>query len=304
MTERITPSMVTGTMIGDLSTSLAGLERTTEELSSGKSILEPSEDPYGASQVIAMQSQLDGLTEYENSAQNGISWLSTASDAMTSIGSAVQRVRELVVQAANGTNSKSDRETDALEIEQLTETIKQDANTQFAGQYIFSGTATSTAPYEPGENDEYKGNTESIQRMVGPGASVSVSINLSKLLGDGASSEDGKLLDTLNTIAKQMRESSAESVAALGDEDLGKLDTHIEELSDLQAAAGSATDQMKAAVARNEDVQASIQKGLSSVDETNIATVSIAYSNEQAAYQAALRASATIIQESLLNFLQ
>jgi flagellar hook-associated protein 3 FlgL len=304
MSERITPAMVTSSTLSDLTSSLASLERTTNELSSGRTILEPSDNPYGASRVIDLQSQLEGLSAYEGNAQDGISWENTASSAMSNINQIAQRVRELVVQSANGTNNQSDLNTIALEIEQLTESVKQDANTQYAGQYIFSGTATTTAPYAMGAEDEYKGNAETVSRAVGPGASVTVTTNLSTLLGNGEAAKDGKLLDTLRTIAQHLRGGTAEGREALRTTDLTSLDTNLEGLSQLQAVSGSAIDQLRASLSRNEDLQTSITESLSNTEDTNVAATSIAYANEQAAYEAALRAGATIVQESLLNFLQ
>jgi flagellar hook-associated protein 3 FlgL len=303
MTERITPAIVTSRTLSDLNSSLAALERTTNELSSGNTILEPSDNPYGASQVIDLQSELEGLSGYESQAQNGISWESTASSAMTNIGEVTQRVRELLVEGANGTYNKNDLETMALQVEQIAESIKQDANTQYAGQYVFSGTATTTAPYENGANDEYKGNSESVSRVIGPSASVTITTNISTLLGSGEASGDGKLLDTLRTIAKNMRAGS-EGQALLGTSDLEKLDANIETLTQLQAASGSATDQLQTALDRNEQLQTTISASLANTDATNIPAASVQYANEQASYEAALRAGATIVQESLLNFLQ
>jgi flagellar hook-associated protein 3 FlgL len=304
MSERITPAMVTSATLNDLNASLGALTRTTDELSSGKKILEPSDNPYGASQVIDLQSQLEGLSSYESNAQDGISWENTASTAMSSIGQAAQRVRELLVQGANGTYNQSDLETMALQVEQLTEGVKQDANTEYAGQYLFSGTATTTAPYEQGAEDEYQGNGETVSRAVGPGATVTITTNISTLLGNGEASEDGKLLDTLRTIAKNLRAGTAEAREALGTTDLQNLDGNLETLTQLQATAGSATDQLQTALSRNEDLQTSISQALSNTDDTNVAAVSVEYANEQAAYEAALRAAASIVQESLLNFLQ
>ncbi len=304
MSERITPAMVTSQTLADLNNSLAGLERSTDELSSGKTILEPSDNPYGAARVIDLQSQLEGLTDYESDIQDGIAWENTASSAMSSINELTQRVRELAVEAANGTNNQSDLNTIALEVEQLTESVKQDANTQYAGEYVFSGTATTTPPYEAGAGDEYKGNGETVSRTVGPAGSVTISTNISTLLGNGLAAEDGGLLDTLRTIAQNLRGGTAEDKEALGGSDLTNLDKNLEQLSQLQAVAGSATDQLKAALTRNESVQTSVTEALSSTEDTNVAAVSIQYANEQAAYEAALRAGATIVQESLLNFLQ
>jgi flagellar hook-associated protein 3 FlgL len=304
MTDRITHAMVTSSLLNNLNATLGSLERTGEELSSGKTILEPSDNPYGAGQIIDLQSQLDGLSSYASATQDGISWTNTASSALSSINNVVARVRELLVQAANGTNNQGDLNTVAQEVEQLTESVKQDANTQYAGQYVFSGTATTTSPYQQGANDEYHGNNETVSRAIGPGATVTVSSPISTLLGNGEASGDGKLLDTLRTIVKNLKGGTAADREALGTTDLTNLDNNTETLRQLQAVAGSVTDQLRTALARNEDMQTSVSESLSNTQDTNMAATSVAYSTEQAAYQAALRASATIVQESLLNFLQ
>jgi flagellar hook-associated protein 3 FlgL len=304
MTERITPAMVTSTTLNDINSSLATLERTSDELSSGKTILEPSDNPYGASQVIDLQSQLDGLSSYATNAQEGISWENTASGAMSNISNILQTVRQLLVQSSSGTYNQSDRESAASEIEQLAEAVKQDSNTQYAGQYVFSGTKTTTEPYPQGAEDTYQGDTGTITRAIGPGVSVDISTNISSLLGNGQSSGDGKLLDTLQTIAQHLRGGTTEDVSALGSSDLKSLEANVETLSQLQATAGSVTDQLQTATSRIESLQSSITASLSNTEDANIAQVSIAYSNEQAAYEAALRAGASIIQESLLQFLQ
>jgi flagellar hook-associated protein 3 FlgL len=303
MSGRITPAMMTSSTLTDIDKALSALQRSSSEMSSGKKILEPSDDPYGTSHAIDLQSQLEGLTSYEHTVQDGISWESTSSAAMSSINQVAQRVRELLVQGANGTFNHGDLEAMATEVQQLTESIKQDANTQYAGQYVFSGTATTTPPYEMGANDEYQGNAEAVSRAIGPGAVVGVSTNISTLLGNGQGSGDGKLLETLRTIAEHLLGGTAEDRAALTSTDMKSLDTNLETLSQLQATAGSVTDQLQTATIRIEDLQSAITTSLSNTEDANLAEVSINYANEHAAYEAALRAGATIIQESLLNFL-
>ncbi len=304
MTERITPAMVTSTTLNDINSSLAAMERTSNELSSGKTILEPSDNPYGASQVIDLQSQLDGLSSYETNAHEGIYWETTASSAMSDMSNVLQSARQMLVQSSSGTYNQGDRENIATEIEQLTEAVKQDADTQYAGQYVFSGTATTTVPYKQGAQDAYQGDNGTVTRAVSPGVSVSVSTNISSLLGNGQGSGDGKLLETLRTIAEHLRGGTTEDVSALGTTDLQKLETSIDTLSQLQATAGSTTDQLQTALSRIEGLQDSITAALSNTEDADIAQTSIAYSNEQAAYEAALRAGASIVQESLLQFLQ
>jgi flagellar hook-associated protein 3 FlgL len=303
MSARITSDMVTSSTLAGIDSAQVALARTQAELSSGRTILEPSDNPFGASQVVTLQSALDGLTSYEKSAQDGVSWMNTASGALASIDSQVQRVRELVLQAANGTNSPSDLADLANVVEQLTEGVKQDANTQYAGQYVFSGTLTSTPPYQQGPEDAYAGNAAPIARALGPGASVNIAVNLSSALGSGPVAADGKLLDTLRTIAQNLREGTPVAVEALRTTDLGSLDANLTSLTTLQAEAGATTDQLNLALSRIQSLQTTDTEQLSNVQDANIAKVSMEYSNDHAAFEAALKAGASIVQESLLEFL-
>jgi flagellar hook-associated protein 3 FlgL len=169
---------------------------------------------------------------------------------------------------------------------------------------VFAGTLTTTAPYKQGAGDEYQGNEGTVARTIGPGATVTVNTPISSLLGNGQASGDGKLLDTLRTIVGHLKGGTPEDREALANADLKSLDTNIETLAGLQAAAGSVTDQLQTSAARIEELQGAITQSLSSTQDADLAKTSIAYSNEQAAYEAALRAGAHIVQESLLDFLR
>jgi flagellar hook-associated protein 3 FlgL len=303
MSNRIATAMVSSSTLNDINSALGALQRSSNELSSGRKILQPSDNPYGASHAIDLQSQLDGLNAYATNVQDGISWENASSGAMASMNSVVERVRELLVQASNGTFSQASLNSIATEVGQLTETIKQDANTQYAGQYVFSGTSSTTAAYKAGAEDEYQGNAGTISRSIGPGASVTVNTNISSLLGNGSGAEDGKLLDTLRTISEHLLGGTAEDREALNTTDLKAIDANLETLTQLQATAGSVTNQLQVASSRIEDLETSLAKTLSNVQDVDVAKASIAFSNQQAAYEAALRAGANIVQESLMNFL-
>lgn len=305
MSDRITGAMVRDTTLSGIEQSLSLVQRSSEELSTGRKILQASDNPVGTSRILDLNDEIEGLSAYSTSIADGTSWTETASSAMSNMDEVLQRVRELLVEASNGTTSEANLHSFGVEVTRLTEEIKQDANTQYAGQYIFSGTATSTPPYETdSEEDEFHGNTEPVARAIGPGTSVNVAPELSSVLGSGTGAADGKLLDVLRTIATNLAEATPESRSKLGSTDLQNLDANMESLSNLQAVTGATTDQLKTAASRIEGLQTALTEALSNTQDANIAEVSLAYSSEQAAYSAALRVGATIVQESLLNFLQ
>ena len=185
--ERITTLMTSQSTLFDLSSALNRLTKTQSELSSGKRITQPSDDPYGASLAVQLNSQLDGLTAYNRNVNDGTAWTQATDSSLMDINDIVQRVRELTVGASNGTNSASNLTDAASEVDQLTDAVKQAANANYNGQFIFSGTA-NVQPYANGAaGDAYQGNTGTITRQIGPGATNTVTINtdISGLLGRG-----------------------------------------------------------------------------------------------------------------------
>jgi flagellar hook-associated protein 3 FlgL len=292
--------MTASMTLNDLQQSLNRLDTTQQQLSSGKKINQPSDDPYGTSQAMSLNGQLSSLNDYTNNITDGTAWTQQATTSLGDIDSMVQRVRELVVQASNGTYTQSDLNASASEVNQLIDAIKQEANASYNGQYIFSGTSTGTAPYQTGSTDTYQGGTGSVNRLIGPNTTLSVSTNISQLLGNGQASGDGGLLDTLRTIASDMQSGNT---GAIGGADLKNLDSNFGTLTQMEANVGAITNRLTLASTRIQQLQNSDTAALSNVQDADMATVAINFSTEQAAYSAALKAGANIVQSSLLDFL-
>jgi flagellar hook-associated protein 3 FlgL len=302
--ERITAQMTQQMTLSDLTQAFDRLSSTQEQMSSGKRINKPSDDPYGASQAVLLNGDLAGLDSYQRNANDGSAWAQTSDTALMDVGNMIQRARELLVQAGNDTNDPTARANIADEIDQLTDAIKQDANTTYAGQYIFAGTANATAPYQPGAVDTYAGNGAAISRTIGPGSNVQVNTDISQLLGSGQAAGDGKLLNTLRDISQHLRGGTTADADALRTTDLQNIDSNLDTLTQVQASVGATLNRFSLASTRIQDLQLSQTKLLSQTQDADFAQTAIDYSTEQNAYTAALRASATIVQSSLLDFLK
>jgi len=93
------------------------------------------------------------------------------------------------------------------------------------------------------------------------------------------------------------------NAGALGGTDLKSLDANFNSLTQLEASVGAVSDRLSLAASRIQDLQNSDTQALSKNQDADFAQASIDFSTEQAAYTAALRASASIVQASLMNFL-
>jgi flagellin len=114
--------------------------KSTEKLSSGFRINRAADDAAGLSISEKMRKQIRGLDQASTNASDGISAVQTAEGALTEVHAMLQRMNELSVQAANGTNSESDRASLQAEIDQLTTEIDRVAETtKFNETYLLKG---------------------------------------------------------------------------------------------------------------------------------------------------------------------
>jgi flagellar hook-associated protein 3 FlgL len=296
VTVRITQNMLNTTLLYDLQNVTTQLQSSEQQLSSGYKLNQPSDDPYGASQALKLRADLSSNQQYQANVSDANSWQSVADTALGDIGDSIQRARDLVIQGANDTNGPSDRQAIVTELTQLIDSIKTDANTQYAGRYIFSGTSTNTQPYQLGANDGYAGNTATITREIGAGVHVAINQPGSSIIGDASNG----LLATLRTIVNDL---NAGNTNALNTTDLTAMDAANDTLLNARAQVGALSDRLTTATNRLQQTEQSTTQLLSGVRDADMTQVMINFSTQQAAYQAALRAGAQIIQPSLMDFL-
>ena len=114
--------------------------KSTEKLSSGYRINRAADDAAGLSISEKMRKQIRGLDQASTNAQDGVSAVQTAEGALTEVHSMLQRMNELAVQSANGTNSQTDRDAIQAEIDQLSEEIDRvSETTKFNEMYLLKG---------------------------------------------------------------------------------------------------------------------------------------------------------------------
>lgn len=302
MSFRITSGMMSRNVLQDLQKDQGRLTSSFEQLSSGRRITRPSDDPYGTTRAMSLRAELSEIDQAQRNVGDAQGWQRTTDSAISGIGDAVQRVRVLLVGAANDAGGQSSREAAALEVEQLIRAVKGTANTTYAGAPVFSG-ASSARPYDPDGADTFSGDAGTVLRTIGAGVTVAINADLSgRVLGEGGG--DGKMIDALRTIVSHLRGGTAADANALRSTDLKALDAQLDGLSALRAEVGATGSRLESATARLAEVAEAADTQRSGVEEADYASTMISYSTQQATYQAALKAGAGIVQGSLMDFLR
>jgi flagellin len=237
-----------------------------ERISSGSRINSAKDDPSGIAQSERMNMQIKGLQVAGNNAQDGISMLQTADGGLGNITDMLQRIRELVVQAGDGTNTTTGRQSIQNEINQLTSGINDIANdTEFNGKKLLSQSGDS--------------NTQYLEMPVGANPDEKVQIPMYNLSLNNSSSGSGVNLSDIKSIDIT---SGGQSV----DKTLNVIDSAISSVSSIRSKYGALENRFQGTVDNINDVSNKIQSADSSLTDADIAKEMMEYSKDSILSQA------------------
>lgn len=255
----------------------SGLQKSTEKLSSGYKINRAADDAAGLSISEKMRNQIRGLNKASDNAQDGISLVQTAEGALNEVHSMLQRMSELSVQAANGTNDTTDRSSINDEIQQLkTEIQRVGSTTQFNKMNILDGTFST-------------GANKLLQ--VGANANQTIQINIDALQSVVGSS--------LKTDLKTETATNAQSA-------IGVVQNSIEKLSKLRSKLGAVQNRLEHTVANLDNISENTQSSESRIRDTDMAEEMVQYSKNNILQQAgqSMLAQANQANQGVLSLLQ
>lgn len=155
------------------------IAQRSDQISTGKRLLKPSDDPVAAAQVVKLERELAQYNKFDDNINVTKRRLELEDSILDDIYTAVDRVRQLSVQAGNtATLNDQDRAGIAKEMTQLTEYMAGLMNTQDSeGEYLFAGSKGSTQPYQALGNNRYQYAGDDGQRQIQVGSDLYVASN-------------------------------------------------------------------------------------------------------------------------------
>lgn len=151
------------------------LARTQEQLSLGKRILSPADDPVAAAQIVNVNAEKARLEQYSHNITTLDNRLELMDGSLGSITESLQRVRELAVQTGDGALTLRDRQSLAQEVQERLQEIVSYMNTRDASdEYVFAGFQGETAPFQKDGSGHYQYLGDEGQRFVQVGAETQV----------------------------------------------------------------------------------------------------------------------------------
>ncbi|MGE7911007.1 flagellar hook-associated protein FlgL [Lysinibacillus xylanilyticus] len=305
---RVTQSMLSSNMLRNLNTSYNKMSKYQDMLDSGSVISRPSDDPVVAVKGMGYRIDLDKNQQYQRNLREANTWLDTTDEALDQVGGALKRVKELIVQAANDTNTADDRQKINAEMQQIKGQLRDIANTKVGENYIFSGTHTNQPLYTDETGPQNPAITTGGQKPIEINVFDGISMNINTQGADLFENIDGFM--TQITTLLESGASGPEIGDALGLEvsnganKIPGLDSIYENTLTLRADVGARQNRVEMMENRLSLQEVNVTKQLSANEDTDYAKTITEMVTQESIHQAALSVGAKIIQQTLVDFIR
>ncbi|MBB6021647.1 flagellar hook-associated protein 3 FlgL [Paenibacillus sp. JGP012] len=302
MAIRVTSGMMSTQMLSNLNRNLNRMDTMSNQLSTGRKINKPSDDPVGVTYALRYRAELAANEQYQSNTDAAVSWLDATDTTMQQSGNVMQRLKELAVQGSSGTVPQSGLDAIKLEVQELQKQMVNIGNSQIRGKYIFNGQNYDKAPYELG------GTITAYSQIDTDNAAVNYSIGDQSIFqintpgSDyfGKSTEDDNIFKIMDDLVQALDTGDYEGVSRQSD----KLESRATKMQSCISEVGARTNRVELVQARLNDYNLNVTTLQSKTEDADIASLLIQATSAQTIYEAALKSSAQIMQPSLMDFMR
>ncbi len=312
---RVTNKMMVNETIRNLNTNTLAMDKWNRQLSTGRILNRPSDNPAGLVKAMRLRTNIVEGEQYLRNIGEALNFMETTDSALDSMGNVLNRVRELTVKAATGTNDTGAQAAIADEIKELGEQLKILANTSYGTKRIFAGTNVTESPLvDNGGSLTWTGNDTAFEMEIAVG--IKFRMNLTNA-GTGAESmqnffvedttadpvdltTDNGIFGVMSRLENDIRNGNLPEIGAA----LTTLDTKIENLLSARSTIGAKVNRLELQDSRVKNTQISFTGLLSQVEDADMAEVIMQLKMQENVFRATLGAGASIIQPTLIDFLR
>ena len=300
---RIAQESLNRTALSNINLNYKKIQETQEKLSSGKRINRPSDDPSGTRKVLGLKAEEFQVQQFLDNTETAKEQINFTSNTLESIQDIFSKIKELTIQASNDTLGQSERKIISGELDELLESVLQNANTDNNGRYVFSGTQTLTSAFTATRDSNgnissvsYNGDNEEIKYQIGPNTFIQVNLPGGKLF------QDNKAFSTLVSLRDSLKASTFDSTAFSNLRNT--LDTATNALSTEITRFGAKANRLEITTNSLENSQTALKELISYTEDADVTSLIMDLKHQENVLQSSLKTGAMVIQPTLLDFLR
>lgn len=329
---RVTNSMMSTSFLRDLGRNQENLKTLNNQLTSGKEIRRPSDNPFKVARAMQLHSDMGVNKQYNENIKDTSNWLETTDVALEQLNNSFQRIRELMVSSGNAAYGPDEKRAIKDEINEKVNEISQILNTSFDGKYLFAGTKVNSKPVNimqdpvtsnnllnlSGRDGEFlrlDSKDIDIQNQISmistklkveitQGVTMDYSVSATDLLVFKGKKDDINVMDLLSEITNNLDSNDTVKLSRIINENLKTMDEVMANINKVRAEVGAKMNRMESAQDQNEEQNFNIKDILSQTEDIDFAEKTMEVAVAQSVYMASLQTSARILQPTLLDFLK
>lgn len=321
---RITNTMMANNYLRDMRKNLNNLNTLNGQLTSGKEIRRPSDNPFKVARSMQLHTDINANKQYNNNITDTINFLDATDTSLNQLTNVMQRTRELMVSSGNAAYGEDERKAIQEEIKQQTEEISQILNTNFDGKYIFGGTKGTSKPMDvqngelvfvdkAGAKINIPNGAENEIKMLGSDLIVEISqgvkieYNVTAMEVVNFKDKEGKEIDfsfLMKDIQNNLNSNDEKDMENVVGENLKDLDSVISNLMQIRGEVGAMQNRMESALEKNNDENLNMKELLSNNEDIDITEKTMEAAMAETVYIAALQTSAKVLPPTLMDYLR
>jgi flagellar hook-associated protein 3 FlgL len=295
---RINPNLVPD-ILADLQQSQSTLNTALQEVSTGKSVTVPSDNPTASAQMVQNTIETANVDQYTQNVTSVLATVQSASSALNSVVSSLTQAVSVGTEGANGTNSSANLATLAQQVQNILASVVAQANTSVEGNYLFGGTASSTAPYAADSTSAsgyaYSGNNDANSVAIGDDLNLQVNLPGSQVF----SSSSNNVLDSLSSLASALQSGNSAQISTA----TSAVSSAINYVSQQQGFYSNAESQLNSQETTLQQDTVNLTTQQTNLVGVDMATAATELSQAETDNSAALAAAAKVLPNTLLNYL-
>ncbi len=292
---RVTQSMINRSVIKSMNDSKENLSSIQNQISTGKKLDKPSDDPVNFTRSVKYQNTMNDNQQYIDNIVDGNGWMESSENIINQIYELTVDARDRAIQGADDTNGPNERSILGGEVDAILDSAIALGNSTYQNKYIFGGTdTTKDIPFavDAAKNVSYQGNSEAISRRIYENYDMTINVAGDEIQDSGVFENIKALRDALNS-----NDTTAINQAIT---DLNNTSTR---LLSTQAHVSANKNQADMTRVRLETANTNLSSYISQTNDTDMAEAIAQYGIEEMAYKAALQTTSTAINLNIMDYL-
>ncbi|HET7321507.1 MAG TPA: flagellar hook-associated protein FlgL [Longimicrobiaceae bacterium] len=307
---RITNNYIQRSALGHLQTNMQALSEALQHASTGKRILQASDDPAGTSMAMRTRSSLRALDQYQANVDDAKSKAAMEESVLDQLTDLLTRAKQLAISQGGSTASDETRAATKEEVDQLLQQTVTLGNTRFGDQYLFGGQYGDTPPFDPDQTSvagsyyislDPDDNTQVRLPSDAPETAIAEGQTLTAVHTGAEVFVDSGVLSSLQKLSEAL---AAGKTATDVQAALGEVDDAFDEVQTVLSETGARTDRLDVASSNLSALNANLTAFQSQVEGVDLEKAVTELVTRQTAYQAAMLATSKVMGLTLADYLR